>query len=163
MYRFVADNPGVWAFHCHIDWHLSAGFFATIVEAPLVLQRRESVPGDFYDSCRRQGLPYQGNAAGNTRNFTDLKGANDKPPVNNVGYVFLLPGSAGCCVCVCGIWLTRDVQCADHVNPPAREGQGFSEIYVRLKATMKTITGRNAACAHDSRVDDPLCERRTEG
>ena len=23
--RFVADNPGVWFFHCHIDWHLEMG------------------------------------------------------------------------------------------------------------------------------------------
>jgi len=23
--RVVADNPGVWAFHCHISWHLEAG------------------------------------------------------------------------------------------------------------------------------------------
>lgn len=23
--RFVADNPGAWIFHCHIDWHLEAG------------------------------------------------------------------------------------------------------------------------------------------
>ncbi|KAK9382773.1 Cupredoxin [Kockiozyma suomiensis] len=23
--RFVADNPGLWAFHCHITWHLEAG------------------------------------------------------------------------------------------------------------------------------------------
>ncbi|KAK9236531.1 Cupredoxin [Lipomyces kononenkoae] len=23
--RFRADNPGVWAFHCHISWHLAAG------------------------------------------------------------------------------------------------------------------------------------------
>ncbi|KAK7202939.1 hypothetical protein BZA70DRAFT_297467 [Myxozyma melibiosi] len=30
--RFVADNPGIWAFHCHIAWHLAAGMlmqFAT--------------------------------------------------------------------------------------------------------------------------------------
>ncbi|KAK9461075.1 Cupredoxin [Lipomyces oligophaga] len=30
--RFVADNPGIWAFHCHIVWHLGAGMmmqFAT--------------------------------------------------------------------------------------------------------------------------------------
>jgi len=24
--RFQANNPGPWFFHCHIDWHLSAGF-----------------------------------------------------------------------------------------------------------------------------------------
>lgn len=23
--RFVADNPGIWAFHCHVAWHLAAG------------------------------------------------------------------------------------------------------------------------------------------
>ncbi len=23
--RFVADNPGVWAFHCHMAWHSEAG------------------------------------------------------------------------------------------------------------------------------------------
>lgn len=23
--RYVADNPGVWIVHCHIDWHLAAG------------------------------------------------------------------------------------------------------------------------------------------
>lgn len=26
--RFVADNPGVWFFHCHIDWHLALGMAA---------------------------------------------------------------------------------------------------------------------------------------
>ena len=25
LIRFVADNPGMWAFHCHIAWHLEAG------------------------------------------------------------------------------------------------------------------------------------------
>lgn len=25
LIRFVADNPGVWAFHCHIGWHNEAG------------------------------------------------------------------------------------------------------------------------------------------
>jgi len=23
--RFVADNPGFWAFHCHVDWHMTMG------------------------------------------------------------------------------------------------------------------------------------------
>ncbi|KZV59954.1 multicopper oxidase [Peniophora sp. CONT] len=30
--RFVANNPGPWFFHCHIDWHLNAGFAAVFVE-----------------------------------------------------------------------------------------------------------------------------------
>jgi FtsP/CotA-like multicopper oxidase with cupredoxin domain len=35
LIRFVADNVGVWAFHCHIGWHNEAGLgmvFATRVE-----------------------------------------------------------------------------------------------------------------------------------
>ena len=31
--RFVADNPGVWFFHCHIDWHLLLGLGMTFVES----------------------------------------------------------------------------------------------------------------------------------
>lgn len=29
--RFVADNPGVWTFHCHIDWHNLSGMAMTFV------------------------------------------------------------------------------------------------------------------------------------
>ncbi|KAB5588854.1 hypothetical protein CTheo_7708 [Ceratobasidium theobromae] len=32
--RFMADNPGVWFMHCHIDWHLAEGFAAVIVVQP---------------------------------------------------------------------------------------------------------------------------------
>jgi iron transport multicopper oxidase len=31
--RFVADNPGIWTFHCHIDWHLLSGMALVILEA----------------------------------------------------------------------------------------------------------------------------------
>ena len=30
--RFRSDNPGVWLFHCHIEWHVDSGLIATIVE-----------------------------------------------------------------------------------------------------------------------------------
>lgn len=30
---FVADNPGVWALHCHIDWHVAAGLMIEMFEA----------------------------------------------------------------------------------------------------------------------------------
>ncbi|KAG8757751.1 laccase, multicopper oxidase, benzenediol:oxygen oxidorectuctase [Ceratobasidium sp. 423] len=32
--RFVADNPGVWFTHCHIDWHLVEDFAAVVVVQP---------------------------------------------------------------------------------------------------------------------------------
>lgn len=55
--RFIADNPGVWMFHCHIDWHMSAGFMSHIIEAPEVLyEYRKSyiraIPNEQLDSCR---------------------------------------------------------------------------------------------------------------
>lgn len=31
LIRFVADNPGVWAFHCHIGWHSEAGLMMQFV------------------------------------------------------------------------------------------------------------------------------------
>ncbi|KAK0200615.1 laccase lcc5 [Desarmillaria ectypa] len=31
--RFTTDNPGPWFLHCHIDWHLEAGFAIVLAEA----------------------------------------------------------------------------------------------------------------------------------
>ena len=42
--RWVADNPGVWAFHCHMLVHLASGMAMAIVEQPALLQANPSVP-----------------------------------------------------------------------------------------------------------------------
>ncbi|CAI7619413.1 unnamed protein product [Penicillium manginii] len=74
--RFVADNPGVWLFHCHIDWHLSQGLAMILVEAPEQLQEQEKVSSQAYDNCLAAGVPYEGNAAANTEDWLDLSGQN---------------------------------------------------------------------------------------
>ncbi|CAL5870562.1 uncharacterized protein PFLUO_LOCUS4801 [Penicillium psychrofluorescens] len=74
--RFVADNPGVWFFHCHIDWHLSQGLAMTLIEAPQQIQERVSIAEDQYAACRAGGMQHEGNAAGNTEDFLDLQGQN---------------------------------------------------------------------------------------
>lgn len=74
--RFVADNPGIWFFHCHIDFHLGQGLGMLMVEAPTQIQERMTVPADHYAACRAGGVPIQGNAAGNTEDFLDLSGQN---------------------------------------------------------------------------------------
>ena len=28
---FIADNPGVWPFHCHVAWHVSDGLYINIM------------------------------------------------------------------------------------------------------------------------------------
>ncbi|CEG43340.1 hypothetical protein F442_08030 [Plasmopara halstedii] len=38
--RFNADNPGVWIFHCHIDWHLEAGLSMIFVEGEKELRQK---------------------------------------------------------------------------------------------------------------------------
>ncbi|PYH85198.1 hypothetical protein BO82DRAFT_328672 [Aspergillus uvarum CBS 121591] len=77
--RFRADNPGVWFFHCHIDWHLMQGLAMTFVEAPLLIQEKLTIPQDHYAACNASGIPYVGNAAANTEDYLDLKGQNKQP------------------------------------------------------------------------------------
>lgn len=77
--RFKADNPGVWLFHCHIEWHVISGLMATFVEAPLELQKTLSIPPDHLAACKAQSVATQGNAAGNTENLADLSGQNTPP------------------------------------------------------------------------------------
>ncbi|KAI0968018.1 Cupredoxin [Xylaria arbuscula] len=77
--RFRADNPGIWLFHCHIEWHVTSGLIATMVEAPLALQQSLTIPQDHLDVCASQNIATTGNAAGNTADYTDLKGQNHPP------------------------------------------------------------------------------------
>ncbi|KAI0406374.1 Cupredoxin [Xylaria palmicola] len=77
--RFRADNPGIWLFHCHIEWHVTSGLIATMVEAPLALQQALTIPPDHLDVCAAQQIATTGNAAGNAADFSDLRGENKAP------------------------------------------------------------------------------------
>nr|POE62972.1 oxidoreductase ops5 [Quercus suber] len=46
------DNPGVWPMHCHIAWHLSAGFVWTVLEQPGAVQQNMQIPGALAQTCR---------------------------------------------------------------------------------------------------------------
>ncbi|KAF0358077.1 multicopper oxidase [Gigaspora margarita] len=37
--RFVSNNPGVWGFHCHIEWHVASGLVAQFVTQPDQIKR----------------------------------------------------------------------------------------------------------------------------
>ncbi|KAI0478899.1 multicopper oxidase-domain-containing protein [Xylariaceae sp. FL0804] len=37
--RFRADNPGLWALHCHVAWHIVSGMFVSLAERPRDLAR----------------------------------------------------------------------------------------------------------------------------
>ncbi|KAH8593306.1 Cupredoxin [Bisporella sp. PMI_857] len=84
--RFQANNPGVWLFHCHIEWHVDQGLIATMVEAPLELQKSLTIPQGHFDTCVKGNIPYAGNAAGNTVDFLDLTGVNKQPDPLPAGF-----------------------------------------------------------------------------
>lgn len=64
-----------------MDWHNIAGLAATFIEAPLELQKQQTLPREWNDNCKDQAFPIAGNAAGNTKNYTDLTGAPTLPGV----------------------------------------------------------------------------------
>ena len=88
--RFRADNPGIWLFHCHIEWHVQSGLMMTMVEAPEMLRRRH-IPQQHLDACQKYGMKTKGNAAGNVDNPLNLTGeitlANTADYTNVRGYV----------------------------------------------------------------------------
>ncbi|KAK6458331.1 iron transport multicopper oxidase FET3 precursor [Scheffersomyces xylosifermentans] len=74
--RFKANNPGVWFFHCHIEWHLDQGLALMFIEDPAGIQNNETqqLTADSINACQKLGMPIEGNAAANSKNFLDLTG-----------------------------------------------------------------------------------------
>lgn len=76
--RFKADNPGVWFFHCHIEWHLDQGLAIVLIEAPEAIQASETqqLTDNHKDICKKVGIQVEGNAADNSKDYLDLTGEN---------------------------------------------------------------------------------------
>lgn len=55
---------------------MDSGLVATMVEAPLEMQKTLSIPADHLAACKDSNTPTAGNAAGNTKNVFDLTGEN---------------------------------------------------------------------------------------
>ena len=47
-----ADNPGVWPFHCHIAWHVSAGLYINIMENANAIKKDLKIPSIMAETCR---------------------------------------------------------------------------------------------------------------
>ena len=48
--QYQTDNPGVWPFHCHIAWHLSAGLYINTIEQTTLLEQRK-IPASTSQTC----------------------------------------------------------------------------------------------------------------
>ncbi|KAJ8585102.1 Fet3 protein [Rhizopogon salebrosus TDB-379] len=97
--RLVADNPGAWLFHCHIEWHFESGLAVQFISAPLLIQERAQnrVPSFMYDQCAALGIASSGNAAGHA-SPTDLSGLPLGPWPQKLGW--LLKGILAMTGCV---------------------------------------------------------------
>ena len=71
--RFKAQNPGVWFFHCHTEWHAVQGLGVVFIEAPDVMLETQTLPQMNKDLCVSYGAKPMGNAAGND-DLDDLTG-----------------------------------------------------------------------------------------
>ncbi|CCD25949.2 ferroxidase FET5 NDAI_0G01730 [Naumovozyma dairenensis CBS 421] len=101
--RFKADNPGVWYFHCHVDWHLQQGLAAVFIEDPFALQRQNSLTDNYKDICSAANIANEGNAAGNYEDWFDLDGLPRQPDPLPEG--FTLKGYIAFAIStLCGIW-----------------------------------------------------------
>ena len=58
-----------------------------MIEAPEDLQEDLQIPEDHLKVCQDAGVPTQGNAAGNTKDFLDLTGEAKPPPELPAGFV----------------------------------------------------------------------------
>lgn len=76
--RFKADNPGIWFFHCHLEWHLLQGLALQFVEDPKSIKQNASqkINKNHLEICANVGVPIEGNAAANAKNYLDLTGQN---------------------------------------------------------------------------------------
>ena len=88
--RFKADNPGVWIFHCHVDWHLEQGLAAVFIEAPLELQDVETLSENYLQVCASGKIPTKGNAAGHFDDWYDMSGLPRQPTPLPEGFTCLL-------------------------------------------------------------------------
>lgn len=77
--RFKADNPGVWLFHCHVDWHLTQGLAAVFIEDPMTLQGAERISENYKEICSAAGYRNSGNAAGHSEDWFNMDGLPKQP------------------------------------------------------------------------------------
>lgn len=70
--RFRADNPGVWLFHCHLEYHMDMGLGLTFIEAPDHIEYHSN--WEDLCNCRELDIPSFGNVVGATSDWTNDRG-----------------------------------------------------------------------------------------
>ena len=53
VFRFKADNPGIWMMHCHNDWHLQVGMALVFIES------HQTIRNYYFQQNLTNYIPYQ--------------------------------------------------------------------------------------------------------
>ncbi|GAW17003.1 hypothetical protein ANO14919_064520 [Xylariales sp. No.14919] len=124
--RIIANNPGVFLLHCHIEWHVEMGLSATLIEAPERLINYQ-IPQDFIDICEAQGIPTEGNAGGNelwydTENFVTIN------PTSYVGALYYDESSSSTPTSTSTLSSTKTVPKPTKTTSPASKNKRHKKI-----------------------------------
>ncbi|KAJ3294528.1 hypothetical protein HDU79_010835 [Rhizoclosmatium sp. JEL0117] len=46
------NHPGVWLFHCHVEWHMATGLAMTFVNEEGMDKVKKTIPKDWFDTCQ---------------------------------------------------------------------------------------------------------------
>mgnify|MGYP003365085297 CR=1 FL=1 len=160
LIRVRADNPGIWFFHCHIDWHMSQGLALVLVEAPAQIRQNYKVhpiSSNQIDTCTNVGVSMTGNAANNTNDFFDLSGQNlqykDLPPGFTARGIVALVFS---CICAfIGLGFLCWYGTTDTTEGEAREAERIIENELMTSADAETRDFVNEALHHDQQSYSP--------
>ncbi|KAI9508590.1 laccase [Russula earlei] len=79
--RFMTDNPGPWFFHCHIDWHLNAGFAVVFAEDVPDVKAQVNPPQAWENLCPRYNNFIDNNTSSGP---VDLTGLQSFPGYSNL-------------------------------------------------------------------------------
>lgn len=160
LIRFRADNPGIWFFHCHIDWHLAQGLAMVIVEAPVQLRQNfkvHPISANHQENCNAVKMSMEGNAAGNDTNFFNLAGepkqVKDLPAGFTARGIVALVFSIICAFIGLGflIWYGT----TDTTEGEAREAERIIETELRTTADPEIREYVEGAIGHyDDDVDE---------
>ncbi|OAR00216.1 hypothetical protein LLEC1_04515 [Akanthomyces lecanii] len=154
--RFKANNPGVWLFHCHIEWHVVSGLMATFVEAPLELQKQFTIPQNHLDNCAAAGMATQGNAAANTKDLLDLTGEPSPPRPLPAGFTKrgIVAFVFSCITGILGVlvvaWYGMSAPAKSAHDPEPLVGQADGHTEVRKATTGAGTASETASAAADT-------------
>lgn len=132
--RFVADNPGAWFFHCHIDWHLRSGLAMIVIQGPEVFQQSLTIPPEIYQQCKAGNYPTEGNAGGIKDSVTDFGTLPTPPPLLRVGWTPVMIGTFVACILAALLGITSlcifGLQTGADEDEDDEEQEGYEDRHI---------------------------------